>query len=755
MSLSTRLRDMPIKRKLKLISLLISGFALLAMSLITVVRGWIDWHERTLSEVGTYTNVIGINVVPALVFDDRELAEQMMRAALSENHNVVHAIIYDKYKKPFAAYKVSNHPSDELPYLAPGTSHFTFTELFISKPIELKKEMLGSIVVEVDMRGLFEAILFDTVLIFMTALGVFLGSVYSFSKLQREITDPILDLAKGMQTVSAEKNYAVRVSAYGKDEIGMLAHTFNDMLERIQLRDVELKRHQEHLEEEVAQRTAKLTEAQRIAHLGNWEWDIANNTLYWSDEIYRIFGLTPQQFGATYDAFLQVVHPVDRQSVDARVREALKQGNTYSIDHRILLPDGAVRYVHEQAEVFRNEDGRAIKMVGTVQDITVAKQAEEALSQSEAAIRAIVEHSPIAMIVDIGVDADEQVVMMNQRFTELFGYTMADIPNVRRWWQLAYPDERYRAELRAEWIGRVEKAIQSHGGIEPMEASVTCKDGSSRYVRVSLASIGSRNIVTFEDLTERKQVEEKIHKLNEELETKVQERTQQLLAAQEALVRKEKLAVLGQVAGSVGHELRNPLGVMNNAVYFLQTILSGADETTKEYLNIIKDEIAGSERIVSDLLDSVRTKPPRPEAVGVREMMEQTLSKCTVPPAVTVKLEIPETLPPLQVDAVQIQQVFRNLISNGVEAMPDGGPLEIRVVENSEDKTITISVRDSGIGMTPEVMGKLFQPLFTTKARGIGLGLVVVKNLTQANGGRVEVQSELGKGTTFTIVLPT
>lgn len=242
--------------------------------------------------------------------------------------------------------------------------------------------------------------------------------------------------------------------------------------------------------------------------------------------------------------------------------------------------------------------------------------------------------------------------------------------------------------------------------------------------------------------------------LNEELDQKVKERTRQLLEAQDELVRKEKLAVLGQVAGSVGHELRNPLGVMSNAVYFLQTVLADADDSVKEYLSIIKNEITGSERIVSDLLDSVRIKPPHPEAVSVAELIEQSLRKCNVPPFVTVKLDIPATLPPLRVDALQIHQVLRNLISNGIEAMPEGGVLEIRAVVDEAAKNVTIGVRDGGIGMTPEQVGKLFQPLYTTKARGIGLGLVVVKNLTEANGGRVEVQSEPGKGSVFRVILP-
>ena len=126
----------------------------------------------------------------------------------------------------------------------------------------------------------------------------------------------------------------------------------------------------------------------------------------------------------------------------------------------------------------------------------------------------------------------------------------------------------------------------------------------------------------------------------------------------------------------------------------------------------------------------------------------------TIPETVTVSRNIPETLPAVRVDPLQMQQVFRNLISNGMEAMPEGGTLEIIAGENAQAQTVVIAVKDAGTGIAPEDMGKLFQPLFTTKPRGIGLGLVVVKNLTEANGGSVEVQSEAGKGTTFTVILP-
>jgi signal transduction histidine kinase len=248
--------------------------------------------------------------------------------------------------------------------------------------------------------------------------------------------------------------------------------------------------------------------------------------------------------------------------------------------------------------------------------------------------------------------------------------------------------------------------------------------------------------------------DEAVRRLNEELEAKVQERTKQLLAAQEELVRQEKLVLLGQVVGSVGHELRNPLGVMNNAVYYLKAILADADPTTKEYLDIISAEITGTERIVSELLDSVRTRPPRIEMADVAYLIRQALKRCTIPEQVHVKIDTPTGLPPIQVDPQQIQQVFRNLFTNGIDAMPDGGHLTVGATVDNPSGMVRVTVRDTGSGIKPEQMEKLFQPLFTTKARGTGLGLVVVKNLIKANGGEVEVQSQPGMGTTFTVTLP-
>lgn len=248
----------------------------------------------------------------------------------------------------------------------------------------------------------------------------------------------------------------------------------------------------------------------------------------------------------------------------------------------------------------------------------------------------------------------------------------------------------------------------------------------------------------------RKRDEDEIRHLNAELEQNIV----QLREVQEELVRQEKLSILGQLSGSVGHELRNPLGVMSNAVYYLQMVLTDADETTKEYLGIIKKGIDNSLRIITDLLDFARTRPPKQALTAVPGLVSQTLGKCAVPENIAVALHLSDILPMVNVDPLQMEQVLQNIITNAIQAMPGGGTLTIIGTENREAGLVRLSISDTGEGISPENRKKLFQPLFTTKARGIGLGLVVCKNLVAANGGRIEVESAPGEGTTFSVVFP-
>lgn len=999
-------RDAPVRRKLIYIVFLSAGAALLFAMLVMAVQQGLMARDEMVSNMSDHAEVVATNSAPALLAGDKNVVKRTM-SALANMDAIEFAEIHDRDGQSFVSYvRAGENAPPEHAAMPTGERH-TFSAMYLDlyHPIMANAAEIGTVHIHASLRPLYEKIWQSMATLLAATLGGMLVAWMLVTRMHQVITQPIAELIGLMNRVSGEKNYALRQPPGSKDELGVLGAEFNEMLEQIELREHALEQHRMRLEQDVAQRTASLNEMQRIAHLGGWEWDVANNHLYWSDEMYRIFGRDPQKFEANYEAFLDAVHPEDRQLVDSAVQGAIKKHHPYIIDYRLRLPDGGVRFAHAQGEVIFDPDGTPVKMLGTVQDITERKLAEQAVHKAN------IELSLFRTLLDNSIDAIEVMDPATLRFLdvnarecrdlgysreELLSMTVYDIdpsltPDVmqminaqimksgtslhegvhrrkdgssfpvevstslvhldrpyvlniirditerkqveeqmrkqqelttqiveiipmRVFWKdraLHYvgcntafakdagmdsPDKmigkndfqmpwREQAELyitddrlvmdndtpkisyeepqttptgkkiwlhtsklplhnaagevtgvlgiyedvtdrveareELEWKNSVlfaqqefspdaillvddeakivfynqrfadmwkipkellqarvdepvlqavvammadpetflsrAKYLYEHKG-EKSHEELLLKDGRiiDRYSSAVFGTDGSYygRVWYFRDISERKQTEEKVRKLNTELESKVEQRTRQLLDTQEELVRKEKLAVLGQVAGSVGHELRNPLGVMNNAVYFLQTVLSDADETTREYLNIIKDEIAVSERIVSDLLDSVRTKPPRPERVGVMPLIEQALRKCAVPENVTLALDIPEAIPPLKVDSMQIHQVFRNLISNGLEAMPEGGELAIRAVPNAQAETVTISVQDSGTGMTPEQQEKLFQPLFTTKARGIGLGLVVVKNLTQANGGSLEVQSEWGKGTTFAVTLP-
>ncbi|MDP4027743.1 MAG: PAS domain S-box protein [Gallionella sp.] len=175
-----------------------------------------------------------------------------------------------------------------------------------------------------------------------------------------------------------------------------------------------------------------------------------------------------------------------------------------------LLKQGARDYVLKDRLGRLGTEVR--RVLAEERDIRARKAAEQTLRQSEADFRALVEQSPIAMLVDAGVGADAKTVMMNRKFTELFGYTPADVPDEQHWWPLAYPDEAYREEIKTEWTQRAEEASRNRSSIEPMEASITCKDGAIRYIRISFTSIGDKNILGFEDLTKRKQAEDELER---------------------------------------------------------------------------------------------------------------------------------------------------------------------------------------------------------------------------------------------------
>ena len=231
----------------------------------------------------------------------------------------------------------------------------------------------------------------------------------------------------------------------------------------------------------------------------------------------------------------------------------------------------------------------------------------------------------------------------------------------------------------------------------------------------------------------------------------LEEKTRELEAAQEELVRKERLAILGQLAGGVSHELRNPLGVMKNSVYYLKMVLP-EDERVQKHLRIMEREVTTATRIVTDLLDIARTKPPSQAPTDLSELVREVLDRTPLAENVEVVARLAPDLPPVAVDALQVQQVLGNLITNGAQAMPEGGTLTIETARAEGGARVAVS--DTGVGIAPENLEKIFQPLFTTKAKGIGLGLAVAQGLAEANGGTISVESAVGRGSRFLVVFP-
>jgi signal transduction histidine kinase len=219
----------------------------------------------------------------------------------------------------------------------------------------------------------------------------------------------------------------------------------------------------------------------------------------------------------------------------------------------------------------------------------------------------------------------------------------------------------------------------------------------------------------------------------------------------EELARKERLAILGQLAGGVGHELRNPLAVLATSVYFLTMALGdNADPKIQKHLGIIDQELNNANEIITNLLDFSRVRQPDSVKVSLRELLQNALARYDFG-----SIEVEQNIKDIEVvaDAGQVRQVVINLVTNALQAMSEGGG-RLLIETGQSGGEAWISIKDSGTGIEPAILEKIFQPLFTTKAKGIGLGLAVCESLIKANGGKITVRSEVGKGSTFTIHLP-
>jgi signal transduction histidine kinase len=235
----------------------------------------------------------------------------------------------------------------------------------------------------------------------------------------------------------------------------------------------------------------------------------------------------------------------------------------------------------------------------------------------------------------------------------------------------------------------------------------------------------------------------------------LEESMRELEHTQEQLVRSERLAAIGELASVVGHELRNPLGVITNAHYLLRNVLQrkDPDPDADRHLATAEREVGAATLIVSDLLDYARAREPVTSAVDVADLISEVQSVLPAPPEVTVVRADEPGLPSVRADRDQLRQVLLNVLSNAYEAVgPNGGTVTIRTA--STDAKVSIAVADTGVGMDDETRAQMFEPFFTRKTRGTGLGLAVTRRIVDSHGGVIDIDSTPGRGTTFTVDFP-
>lgn len=223
---------------------------------------------------------------------------------------------------------------------------------------------------------------------------------------------------------------------------------------------------------------------------------------------------------------------------------------------------------------------------------------------------------------------------------------------------------------------------------------------------------------------------------------------------QDLLLRKERLAVIGQLTGGVTHDLRNPLAAIKGAVEIMSTTIDASDEHSKRMLAMLDRQVTKCNSIIGTLLDFAHPSKVISQKSQINDVLRASLNDIKIPEGIEVIWQLDESLPTAALDTTMCTQAFENIIINSIQAMPEGGTLTLKS-ELLDPEWLAISVRDTGIGISKEVRQKLFQPLFTTKAKGIGLGLTIVETIVDAHGGNIDVQSDLGKGSVFTMTFPT
>lgn len=552
------------------------------------------------------------------------------------------------------------------------------------------------------------------------------------------------------------------------------------------LRDVsDRQRH----EKELRESQEMLERAQEVGRIGSWWSDVDfHGRLKWSKESYRIFGFQPEEFDERVDTFFELVHPEDRAMVRAASEAAIRGEKRYSVDHRIIRRDGTVAWVHEEADIVRDSEGHPLQMIGVTQEITKRRQADnleairtlmlEGLTRGilleeilNGVTRMIEQASPGVLCSILLLDPDGRHLRLGAapslpdfyneaiegiEIGESVGscgtaaftgkpVIVADISTHPYW--APFAELARRADVACCWSIPI---IVSGGTVAGTFAVYRRTPGEPSDMDMELIRTAAHFVAV---AIERKRAEEAVALAKQALLDQKQREKEQVEAElsrlRDELVHKTRLATIGQVSASIAHELRNPLGAVRNAAFFLKRRAGNTDEKLVQYLTIIEQEVASSDRIISNLMEMTRSTVPGKQQVNLGEVLELVESKGA---GARIRYNLKPEPFYIHADPDQIRQVLANLHINATQSMQPGG--EIHVDAHHGDDYDVIVFRDEGEGVPVDHRGRLFEPLFTTKAKGTGLGLTICRQIVERHGGGIELLDDGTGGAAFRIRLP-
>jgi len=486
-----------------------------------------------------------------------------------------------------------------------------------------------------------------------------------------------------------------------------------------------------------------LARAQQIGRLGSWEWDVPNQTMFWSDELYRIFGLE-RDFPLTYAAVEAAIHPDDRALNNAKVQEAFTAATAVDFEFRIVRPDGAVRYLHQSIEVARNETGAANKLFGVMQDITERKAAAEALQRSEANLRAMIENTDAFIALR---DRAGRLVAFNSSFAYRVKllYGLEAQPGLRTTDLLSAGD-------RAHW----EAALATvNAGANYREDFTWELPDATRHFELSFHPIwhdgeviGSTEFTR--DITARIQAE--------------QERAH--LQAQ--LAQAQKMEEIGRLASGIAHDFNNMLAVI---LMRTELALQSAAPATPLHRNLtaIYTTAQRAAEQVRNLLGFARRQVTAPTVLDLNDAVASTLPMLqqVIGAAIDLVWRPGAPLWPVKLDPAQIDQMLANLCINARDAIGGAGTITLETANVTLADAVAVdgraiapgdyvllAVSDTGSGLDAEASAHLFDPYFRVTTVGTGLGLATVDGIMQQNGGQIQVVNEPGVGKTIKLLFP-